>query len=132
MKGGKYLDLFYSLGINLDPQGKVISALWDGPAFRAGIVNGATIVAVNGEAYSQDLIKEAITAAKGGTAPIELLVRRGDSFHTMTIAYNGGLRYPWLDAVGRGSSGRDRLLEAIDDAGRGGESRVGKEGGMKC
>src|SRR3546814_1378333 len=76
MKGGKYLDLFYSLGINLDPQGKVISALWDGPAFRAGIVNGATIVAVNGEAYSQDLIKEAITAAKGGTAPIELQIGR--------------------------------------------------------
>src|SRR3546814_2161885 len=24
MKGGKFLDLFYSLGINLDPQGKVI------------------------------------------------------------------------------------------------------------
>lgn len=115
MKGGKFLDLFYSLGINLDPQGKVISALWDGPAFRAGIVNGATIVAVGGEAYSQDLIKEAVTAAKGGTAPIELLVRRGDSFAAMTIDYHGGLRYPWLEAVGSEPTGFDRLLEAIAD-----------------
>src|SRR3546814_3361298 len=87
--------------------------LWDGPAFRAGIVNGATIVAVNGEAYTPDLIKEAITAAKAGTAPIELLVRRGDSFTALTLDYPGGLRYPWLEPVGSGSAGLDRLLEAI-------------------
>ncbi|MBA4164585.1 MAG: peptidase M61 [Erythrobacter sp.] len=115
MKGGKFLDLFYSLGINLDPQGKVISTLWDGPAFRAGIVNGATIVAVGGEAYTQDLIKEAITAAKGEGAPIELLVRRGDSFTVIALDYRGGLRYPWLEPVGSGSAGLDRLLEAIAD-----------------
>ncbi|KUO54439.1 MAG: peptidase M61 [Sphingomonadales bacterium BRH_c42] len=111
MKGGKFLDLFYSLGINLDPQGKVISALWDGPAFRAGIVNGATIVAVNGEAYTPDLIKEAVTAAKGGTSPIELLVRRGDRFAAVALDYHDGLRYPWLEAAGSGPAGLDRLLE---------------------
>ena len=112
MKGGKYLDLFYSLGINLDPQGKVISTLWDGPAFRAGIVNGSIVVAVNGAAFSPDAIKEAVTAAKGNSAPLELLVRRGDNFATVALDYHGGLRYPWLEAAGSESAGLDRLLEA--------------------
>ena len=73
MDGGKYLNLFNSLGINVDKDGKVVSTLWDGPAFDAGIVNGAQIMAVNGEAYSKDTITDAIKAAKGGKQPLQLL-----------------------------------------------------------
>jgi predicted metalloprotease with PDZ domain len=110
MSGGKYLDLTYSLGINLDKDGTVVSTLWDGPAFNAGIVNGAKVVAVNGTAYSSDTIGEAITAAKGATTPIALLVKRGDRFDTVTIDYHGGLRYPWLERSGTVEQGLDRLL----------------------
>lgn len=114
-KNGKYLDLFYSLGINIDLQGKVISTLWDGPAFRAGIVNGASVIAVNGAAYSPDVIKEAVTAARTDSAPIELLVRRGDSFSTVALDYHGGLRYPWLEPATKKAAGLDRLLAARAD-----------------
>ena len=61
---GKGHDLYYSLGMVIDKNGKVASTLWNGPSFKAGIVNGAQIVAVNGEAYSRDGIDDAITAAK--------------------------------------------------------------------
>src|SRR5690606_28136914 len=78
MSGSGYLNLQNSLGVNLASDGRVTTTLWDSPAFDAGIVNGAQIVAVNGEAYSEERIKRAITAAKDGEAPIRLLVKRGD------------------------------------------------------
>lgn len=110
----KSTNLIYSLGMALDNTGKVTSTLWDGPAFNAGIVNGAQVVAVNGEAYSKDVLTQAITAAKGGPndkrAPIQLLVKRGERFDTIPIAYHGGLRWPWLEPVAAGEQGMDRLL----------------------
>jgi len=114
-KDKKSLDLTYSLGMTLDKDGQVTATLWDGPAYDAGIVNGTKLVAVNGRAYSEAVLKDAITAAKtGGTAakaPIALLVRRGDNFQTMTIDYHGGLRWPWLESTTPGRpNGLDRLL----------------------
>ncbi len=106
----KGIDLTYSLGMALDKDGDVTSALWDGPAFNAGIVNTAQIVAVDGEAYSQDVIKAAITAAVGTRKPIELLVKRGSVYATVPIDYHGGLRYPWLVPAATGEQPLDRLL----------------------
>lgn len=106
----KTTNLTYSLGMALDATGRVTSTLWDGPAFAAGIVNGAQVVAVNGEAYSKDVLLQAITAAKGGRTPIALLVKRGDRFDTIAVPYYGGLRWPWLEPVGPGEQPLDRLL----------------------
>ncbi|TMM46630.1 M61 family metallopeptidase [Qipengyuania marisflavi] len=105
------LNLFYSLGVSLGKDGTVRSTLWDGPAFNAGIVNGAQIIAVDGEAFSESAIKDAITAAKDGGEPIKLLVKRGDRYDTIAIDYRGGLRYPWIEPVGKGEHGLDRLLK---------------------
>ena len=102
--------LEYSLGLALDKDGKVTSAMWDGPAFDAGIVTGAQIVAVNGEAFSKDVILDAVKAAKDGKEPIELLVKRGDRYLTVPIAYHGGLSYPWIEPAGEGEQPLDRLL----------------------
>jgi predicted metalloprotease with PDZ domain len=102
--------LAYSLGVDLDKDGKVTSAMWDGPAFDAGIVTGAQVVAVNGEAFSKNVILDAIKSAKGGKEPIELLVKRGDRYLTVPIAYHGGLRYPWIEPAGEGEQPLDRLL----------------------
>lgn len=109
----KSTNLTYSLGMALDNTGKVTSTLYDGPAFDAGIVNGAQVVAVNGETYSKDLLTQAIAAAKGsGKPPIQLLVKRGERYDTVPIAYHGGLRWPWLEPVAAGEQGLDRLLAA--------------------
>ena len=55
-------------------------------------------------------MKDAITAAKGGKEPIELLVKRGTRYLTVPVKWNGGLRYPWLEPVGEGEQPFDRLL----------------------
>lgn len=108
----KATNLTYSLGMVLDAGGKVTGTLYDGPAFDAGIVTGAQVVAVNGEAYSKDALTAAITTAKGGREPIRLLVKRGDRFDTIAVPYFGGLRWPWLEPVAGGEQGLDRLLAA--------------------
>ena len=104
------LDLKYSLGFDVDKDGKVKNPMWDSPGFDAGIVTGAQIVAVNGEAWSKDVMKDAITAAKGGSRPIELLIKRGTRYLTVPIDYHDGLRYPWIEPVGEGEQPLDRLL----------------------
>jgi len=108
--GSGSLNLQYSLGVTLSKEGRVTATLWDSPAFDAGIVNSAQIVAVNGDAYSADGIKKAITDAKDGRDPIELLVKRGERYVTVPVAYHGGLRWPWLEPAGGGEQPLDRLL----------------------
>ncbi len=111
MTDSKTLSLAWSIGLTLDKDGKVTATQWDSPAFNAGVVNGAKIVAVNGAAYEADLLKTAITAAKDG-APLELLIQRGSRYQTVTIDYKGGLRWPWLEraAPGKAPTGLDLLL----------------------
>lgn len=111
-ENAKSTNLTYSLGMILDKDGKVTGALWDGPAFDAGLVTGAQIVAVNGEAYSKEALFDAIKAAKGAKDPIRLLVKRGTMFDTVDVDYHGGLRWPWLEPVASGEQGLDRLLAA--------------------
>jgi predicted metalloprotease with PDZ domain len=111
MADAKQLTLGFSIGLTLDKDGKVLATLWDSPAFNAGVVPGAKIVAVNGNTYDADGIRAAITAAKDG-APLELLIQRGSRFQTVTVDYKGGLRWPWLEraAPGKAPTGLDLLL----------------------
>jgi predicted metalloprotease with PDZ domain len=110
MKEGNTLNLTHSLGLTLDKDAKVTSVMWGGPAFKANIVNGAKIVAVDGFAYSKDDLTEAITAAKDGKMPVRLLVERNKRFNQIDIAYSGGLRYPHFEPTGKGETAIDRLL----------------------
>ncbi|MGZ3173039.1 MAG: M61 family metallopeptidase [Croceibacterium sp.] len=109
-KDGKSTSYTYSLGFALDKDGKVAGTLWNSPAFNAGVVTGAQVMAVNGKAYDPETLKTAITAAKTGKEPIQLLVKRGDRFMTVPVDYHGGLRYPWIEPAAAGEQPLDRLL----------------------
>jgi predicted metalloprotease with PDZ domain len=89
-------DLTYSLGLSVGQNGAVSDVLWDGPAFKAGLAPGMTLVAVNGFAYSDEALKAAVTVAAKGKAPIELLVRNFDEFQTLKVDCHEGLKYPHL------------------------------------
>jgi predicted metalloprotease with PDZ domain len=82
---------------------------WDSPAFKAGLSVGDQIMAVDGEAYDADGLKDAITAAKTSTGPIRLLVKDKNLFATVAVDYHDGLRYPHLTQV----PGRPPVLDAI-------------------
>ncbi len=110
MKEGNNVNLTHSLGLTLDKDGKVASVLWNSPAFKADIVNGAKIIAVGGIAYGKDRLTDAVIAAKDGKTPIRLLIERNKRYEQIDIAYSGGLRYPHLEPVAKGETAIDRLL----------------------
>jgi len=92
-----FADLTYSLGLSIGKDGAINDVLWDGPAFKAGISPGMTVVAVNGHDYDADALKDAVTAAeKDRNQPVELLVKNFDEYKTVRIDYHDGLKYPHL------------------------------------
>ncbi len=102
-------DFSYSLGLTLDNDGRLVNVVWDSPAFKLGLTEGYTLLAVNGRAYKVDLLKAAITAAKSGREPIELLFRKDDRYRTEHIDYHDGLKYPNLERI----EGTPNRLDAI-------------------
>ncbi len=86
----------YSLGLSIGKDGSVSDVRWDSPAFNAGIGSGATVVAVNGLAFTTELLEDAVKAAKDDKAPIELMLKEFDRYRTVKIDYHGGPRYPHL------------------------------------
>jgi predicted metalloprotease with PDZ domain len=101
-------NMAYSIGLSASSSGSIYDVQWNGPAFKAGLVPGLTIVAVDGKDFSSERLKDAVKAAKTGSAPITLLVKNIDVYNTVSIDYHGGLRYPHLVRAG----GKD-LIGAI-------------------
>ena len=87
--------------------GRIADVRWDGPAFKAGVAPGGTLVAVNGREYKPERLA-ATNDAKASNAPIELLVKNGDLYRTFKIDYRDGLRYPHLERI----ADRPELLDA--------------------
>jgi predicted metalloprotease with PDZ domain len=107
---GGNADFSYSLGLSFGENGNVTAVQWDGPAFNAGITVGTQVVAVNGVSYGNESLRRAVTLAKSGSAPIELLLRSGDQYRTVALDYSGGLRYPHLE---RDPASSDRLAAIL-------------------
>jgi predicted metalloprotease with PDZ domain len=92
-------DFSYSLGLTLGKDNKIGGVAWNSIAFKAGLAPGMTLVAVNGEAASGDVLKDAVTEAKKDSKPIVLLVNSFDHISEVRLDYHGGLRYPHLERV---------------------------------
>lgn len=108
----KLVTLLFSIGVEINDkqtEGLVTQVVWDGPAFKAGLTAGAQIIAVNGFAYSADVLKDAIRAAQGTKSPVELIVKTGDRYRVVNLDYHGGLRYPHLER----DSSKPALLDDI-------------------
>src|SRR5205814_2091464 len=69
----KSVDLSYSIGAMLKEDGSVMDVNPNLAAAKAGLTPGMKIILVNGRAWSTDVLHEAITVAKNGTSPIELV-----------------------------------------------------------
>ena len=106
----KTKDFSYSLGIVMGKDGELSDVLWDSPAFNAGLAKGMTLVAVDGRAYSYELLRDTIKAAKSGAAPIELLMKTYDRYSTVKLDYHDGLQYPHLERI---DDTPDRLADIL-------------------
>ena len=113
----KHIDLLNSIGIEIDAKdgskdGMLSQVIWDSPAFKAKLTEGAQILAINGIAYDADVLKDAIRAAHGTKAPIELIVKIGDRYLVANLDYHDGLRYPHLERDSAEPARLDEILAA--------------------
>ncbi|MBJ7376830.1 peptidase M61 [Sphingobium sp.] len=103
----KMVDQSFGIGAIVKNDGEVSGVVWDSAAFKAGLVTGAKILAVNGDEYSGDAWKAAIKAK----TPIQIILKQDKYYRVLTLDYSGGLRYPRLDKTGEGEGSLDRLLK---------------------
>jgi predicted metalloprotease with PDZ domain len=107
-EGEHRIDVADSIGLELRDDGVIADTIEGLPAALAGIGPGMKLIAVNGRQYSPEVLRDALKAGKGGTAPLELLVENTDYYKTYALDYHGGEKYPHLE---RDESKPDLLTE---------------------
>jgi predicted metalloprotease with PDZ domain len=110
----KVTDLTYSVGLIVGAEGRLNDVLWEGPAYKSGLTVGTQIIAVNGIAFEPERLKGAIQDAKRAADPIELLIKSGDRYRTVSIDYHDGLRYPRLEREASTPARLDQILMPRD------------------
>ena len=86
----------FVLGVYLRDDGGINDTIEGDLAAKAGIGPGMKLIAVNGRRFSPDVLRDAIKAAKNGSATIDLLVENDDYYKTYKLDYHGGEMYPHL------------------------------------
>ncbi len=86
-------DLSDSIGLIIGANGVVGDSVVGKPAYDAGISSGMRVVAVDGEAYTPDVLKDALAS---GSQPLSVLIENDDYYRTVTFNYQGGLQFPHL------------------------------------
>ena len=105
----KSVDASYSLGFVVREDGEFSDVIYGSPAYAAGIGPGMKLVAINGRAWSKEVLQDALRASKDSKQPIDLLVENAKFFKTYSIAYHDGIRNPHLER----SEGPDVLGEIL-------------------
>ncbi len=90
-------DAAYSIGMYVKKDGTISDVMPGTPAYDAGFGPHMTILAVDGRAYSTDVLNESIAHPRNGR--ISVIVRNFDSVETREIPYAGGIRYPHLERI---------------------------------
>jgi predicted metalloprotease with PDZ domain len=91
------VDASYSLGFVVTKDGELKDVTYGSPAYAAGIGPGMHLVAINGRAWSKDILRDVLAASKGSNQAIELLVENAKFYKTYSIAYHDGIRTPHLE-----------------------------------
>jgi predicted metalloprotease with PDZ domain len=93
----KYVDASYSLGFAVKQDGEFQDVIYGSPAYVAGVGPGMKLVAVNGRAWSKDVLQDALRASRDSKQPIDLLVENAKFFKTCSVDYHDGVRNPHLE-----------------------------------
>jgi predicted metalloprotease with PDZ domain len=103
------VNAIYSIGLLLKNDGTVQDSIVTMPAYKAGIASEMKLVAVNGRAFTPEVLRAALKASVNASQPLRLLVVNDDYYKTCDIDYHGGERYPHLVQ----ESGRPDFLDQV-------------------
>ncbi len=87
-------ELYYSLGTFVTGAGVLRDVWLKSPAFVAGLIPGDKVTAVNGKAYSAEVMVNAVAEGVGDEKPIVLDIERSGEKLAVRVDYHGGLKYP--------------------------------------
>ncbi len=105
-------DFTCSIGITLKDR-IVKSVAWNSPAWQAGLISGSTLLAVDGNSYTNPAeLTDSIRDAGANHAAIDLLVLTGTHTRTIHLQNVPGPRYPHLVPIGTGPRTLDAILAA--------------------
>ena len=90
-----FTDLRYSIGLLLNDDGTVLDSAPGMAAYKAGIVPGMQLIAVNGFKFSLPVVETAVLKTKTG-APLEMFVANDASTYLVKLNYHEGAKYPQL------------------------------------
>jgi predicted metalloprotease with PDZ domain len=107
--------VWYSLGLDVDAQGAINDIRVGSPADAAKLAPGEKILAVNGNVYAGDAIKDAVHATKAG-GPMNLIVQNDTQVRTVAIDYHDGERYPHLERIDGTSDYLDEITKPLTPA----------------
>jgi predicted metalloprotease with PDZ domain len=107
------VDAWYSLGLHISNKGVLRDVLLYSPAYKANLGPDMKIVAVNGRAYTDALMHDAIHNSKTTQTPIELIVENTGYYRVVKIDYHGGERYPHLERVESKPDMLDQILQPL-------------------
>ena len=93
---GAGVDVWYSLGLRVSATGQIADVRWGSPADKAKLAPGQQLIAVNGRVFSPETLIAAVTAAKGNSEPIHLLMQTETYVKPVDLDYHEGVRYPVL------------------------------------
>jgi len=112
--GRERVEMGYSLGLRLDNKGLIADVIPGMPGFAAGLAPGTTIVAVNGKTFSPAVLRDAVSAAKSGRAPIQLLVNNEGALINYALDYHGGEQYPHLQRDNSRPDVLDQIIAPVN------------------
>lgn len=106
------IDLSFSIGLKVSQDGTLQDVAWGGPGFEAGLTIVTQILAVNGRAFSPDVLEDAV-AATAHDKPLDLLVKKKQQLRSVMISYTGGLRYPHLERISGTRARMDEIFAPL-------------------
>jgi predicted metalloprotease with PDZ domain len=107
------VNAWYSLGFRMGGGHKVTDVLVGSPADKAGMAPGMKIVAVNGRAADDDLLRDAIAGTAKNQNSVKFIVENAGYFRIITVDYHGGEKYPHLVREANQPDLLDKILKPL-------------------
>ncbi len=89
-------DEWYSYGLEIGKGGRVADVREGSAAWQAGMAPGMRLMAIDGQAYTDEVLQYVSIQAEHSNGPTTFLVQQDGWFHTYQVNYHDGPKYPHL------------------------------------
>lgn len=92
-------DETYGIGLSVNAKGAIVGVRENSAAWNAGLGPEMTVLAVDAQTYTPEVLRYAIRQAQRSSAPIPFVIEQNGWVNTYEVNYHDGLRYPHLERI---------------------------------